>query len=63
MPKVTIDDIEFNTEDLNGPQLEVLVSLQFTDTEIKDQMNILNELLIVQSSYAQILKEALTLKK
>jgi hypothetical protein len=36
MPKLTIDDIEFNTEDLSKNGKDQLLSLQFLETQMKN---------------------------
>ena len=36
MPKLTIDDIEFNTEDLSKSGKDQLLSLQFLETQMKN---------------------------
>ena len=36
MPKLTIDDIEFNTEDLSKHGKDQLLSLQFLETQMKN---------------------------
>ena len=36
MPKLTIDDIEFNTEDLSANAKDQLLSLQFLEGQMKN---------------------------
>ena len=59
MPKITIDDIEYNTEDLSENGKAQLASLQF----LESQMNkIKAEIAVYQTarnSYAAALKEEL----
>ncbi len=59
MPKITVDDIEYNTEDLSDNGKAQLASLQFLEV----QMNKLNSELAVyqtaRNSYVAALKKAL----
>mgnify|MGYP006211209453 CR=1 FL=1 len=59
MPKITVDNIEYNTEDLSDNGKAQLASLQFLEV----QMNKLNSELAVyqtaRNSYVAALKKAL----
>ena len=39
MPKITLDDIEFNSEDLSESGQKLFLSLQFTEAKIKQLQN------------------------
>ena len=39
MPKITLDDIEFNSEDLSASGQQLFLSLQFTEAKIKQLQN------------------------
>lgn len=56
MPKITIDEIEYNTEDLTENGKAQLVSLQYVDNQIQ---KIRNEMAVYQTarlSYVALLK-------
>ena len=56
MPRITLDDVEYNTEDLSDHGKATLASLQFLEGQLK---NIRNEIVIYQTarqSYISVLK-------
>lgn len=60
MPKITIDDIEYNTEDLSENGKAQLASLQFLEVQMK---KIKSEIAVYQTaraSYVAVLKEELS---
>ena len=59
MPKITIDDIEYNTEDLSDNAKAQLANIQFVDTQLQ-QLN--NELAVADTArigYSNALKSGL----
>ena len=59
MPKIKIDEIEYNTEDLSDVGQRLLVSLQFTEAQIQRLDNEIKVYRVAQQSYAQSLKDEL----
>lgn len=59
MPKLKIDDIEYNTEDLSEVGQSLLVSLKFTEAQIQRLDNEIKVFRVAQKSYAQSLKSEL----
>lgn len=56
MPKITIDDIEYNTEDLSKAGLEQLASLQFLDHQVQKLRNEMAVYQTARQSYVLALK-------
>ena len=64
MPKVTIDDFEFNTEDLCDEGKDELARLQLIELQLGKLKNELSVYKTARNSYARKLKEDLNnLKK
>ena len=59
MPKVTIDDLEFNTEDLCDEGKEELARLQVIELQLAKLKNELSIYKTARNSYARKLKEEL----
>jgi hypothetical protein len=59
LPKLKIDDIEYNTEDLSEVGQSLLVSLQFTESQIQRLDSEIKVYRVAQKSYAQSLKSEL----
>ena len=62
MPKITIDDIEYNTEDLSENGKAQLASLQFLQVQMKKIESEIAVYKTAQNSYAAALKAQLELK-
>ena len=56
MPKITIDDLEYNTEDLSEKGLAQLASLQFVEQQLSRLKNEIAVHQTAQRSYAGALK-------
>ena len=56
MPKIKIDDLEYNTEDLSEKGLEQLRSLQFLETRMLHLRNEITVYQVAQSTYLSKLK-------
>lgn len=56
MPKIKIDDLEYNTEDLSEKGLEQLRSLQFLETQMLHIRNEITVYQVAQSTYLSKLK-------
>lgn len=56
MPKVTVDDIEYNTEDLTETGRATLASLQFLENQMQKVRNEMSVYRVAQSSYIAALK-------
>lgn len=62
MPKITLDDIEFNSEDLSENGKRILTSLQFTEIKIKDLTDEIAVLNTAKNSYDAQIREKLEKK-
>ena len=56
MPKVTVDEIEYNTEDLTETGRATLASLQFLEGQMKKMRNEMAAYRTAQNSYVAALK-------
>lgn len=56
MPKIKIDDLDYNTEDLSEKGLEQLRSLQFLETQMLHLRNEITIYQVAQSTYLSKLK-------
>jgi len=56
MPKIKIDDLDYNTEDLSEKGLEQLKSLQFLETQMLHLRNEITVYQVAQSTYLSKLK-------
>ena len=56
MPKIKIDDLEYNTEDLSETGLEQLRSLQFLETQMLHMQKEITVYQVAQSTYLSKLK-------
>ena len=56
MPKIKIDDLEYNTEDLSEKGQEQLRSLQFLETQMLHMRNEITVYQVAQSTYLSKLK-------
>ena len=56
MPKIRIDDLDYNTEDLSEKGLEQLRSLQFLETQMLHLRNEITVYQVAQSTYLSKLK-------
>lgn len=59
MPKIKLDDIEYNSEDLSEAGQRLLASLQFTEAQILKLDNEIRVYKLAQNMYAQSLKNEL----
>ena len=59
MPKFTIDDLEYNTEDLSDNGKAQLASLQFLDVQMKKLQSEIAVYQTARNTYVKELKEAL----
>jgi hypothetical protein len=59
MPKVTIDGIEYNTEDLSDNAKAQVASLQFLEVQMQKLKNELAIYQTARSTYVQALKKTL----
>ena len=62
MPKITLDDIEFNSEDLSENGQRILTSLQFTNIKIKNLTDEIAVLSTAKNSYDAQIREKLEKK-
>ena len=62
MPKITLDDIEFNSEDLSENGQRILTSLQFTEIKIKNLTDEIAVLSTAKNSYDAQIREKLEKK-
>jgi hypothetical protein len=56
MPKVTVDEIEYNTEDLTETGKTILASLQFLESQMQKMRNEIAVYRTAQVSYVAALK-------
>jgi len=56
MPKIKIDDLDYNTEDLSEKGLEQLRSLQFLETQMLHLQKEITVYQVAQSAYLSKLK-------
>ena len=56
MPRVTVDDIEYNTEDLTETGRATLASLQFLESQMQQMRNEMSVYRVAQLSYIAALK-------
>lgn len=56
MPKVTVDEIEYNTEDLTEAGKATLASLQFLENQMRNMRNEIAVYRTAQMSYVAALK-------
>jgi hypothetical protein len=56
MPKVTVDGIEHNTEDLSETGRATLASLQFLESQMQKMLNEMSVYRVAQLSYIAALK-------
>jgi hypothetical protein len=56
MPKVTVDGIEYNTEDLTETGRATLASLQFLESQMQKMRNEMSVYRVAQASYIAALK-------
>lgn len=59
MPKITLDDIEFNSEDLSENSKKILTSLQFAEMKIKQLTDEIAVLSTAKNSYDAQIREKL----
>ena len=59
MPKITVDGIEYNTEDLSDNGKAQLASLQFLEVQIKKLQNEIAVFNTAKATYIQTLKTEL----
>ena len=59
MPKITIDDVEFNSEDLSDNGKAQLASLQFVDAQMKKLQAEIAVYQTARHSYVSLLKNEL----
>jgi hypothetical protein len=57
MPKIQLDDIEFNTEDLSEQSQAILKSLQFVEVQLQKLKSEIAVYQTAQQTYAAALKE------
>lgn len=62
MPKITVDGIEYNTEDLSDNGKAQLASLQFLEVQIQKLKNEISIFNTAKSSYMTALKAELNRK-
>lgn len=60
MPKIKIDDLEYNTEDLTDQGKVVLASLQFVEQKLRNFRNEIAVYQTAQKSYLTALKIEIT---
>jgi len=63
MPKVTVDGIEYNTEDLSDNGKAQLASLQFLEQQMAKLKNEISVYRTARATYAQALKAELEKSK
>lgn len=59
MPKITVDDIEYNTEDLTDNGKAQLASLQFLEVQMKKLQNEISVYQTARNAYVAALKSEL----
>ena len=59
MPKITVDDIEYNTEDLSENGKAQLASLQFLEVQMKKIQSEIAVYQTARNSYISVLKTEL----
>ena len=59
MPKITIDDIEYNSEDLSDKGKAQLASLQFLDEQMKKLQSELAVYQTARNAYLAVLQQEL----
>jgi hypothetical protein len=59
MPKITVDDIEYNTEDLTDNGKAQLASLQFLEVQMKKLQNEISVYQTARNAYVAALKAEL----
>ena len=59
MPKITVDGIEYNTEDLTDNGKAQLASLQFLEVQMRKLQNEINVYNTAKNSYISALKQEL----
>lgn len=62
MPKITVDDIEYNTEDLSENGMAQLASLQFLEIQMKKLQSEIAVYQTARNSYVAALKAELDKK-
>jgi len=60
LPKIKIDDLEYNTEDLTDQGKVVLASLQFVDQKLRNYRNEIAVYQTAQTSYLEALKSEIS---
>lgn len=60
MPKIKLDDIEYNTEDLSEHGQATLRSLQFLEVQLQKLKNDIAVYQTAQSTYVSVLKAEIT---
>ena len=63
MPKITLDDIEFNSEDLSENEKKLLASLQFVEAKINSCKNELSVLIASKLFYEEQIRKILLKNK
>jgi len=59
MPKITVDGVDYNTEDLSSNGKAQLASLQFLEVQMKKLQNEINVYNTAKNSYIAALKQEL----
>jgi len=59
MPKITVDGVDYNTEDLTANGKAQLASLQFLEVQMKKLQNEINVYNTAKNSYIAALKQEL----
>ena len=63
MPKITLDDVEFNSEDLSDSGQKLFASLQFTELKIQQFQNEQNVYRMSKSMHETALRQLLLSKE
>ena len=63
MPKITVDDIEYNTEDLSDNGKAQLASLQFLEVQMNKLKSEISVYQTARNAYVVALKSALEVAK
>ena len=63
MPKITVDDIEYNTEDLSDNGKAQLASLQFLEVQMNKLKSEISVYQTARNAYVVALKSALEVEK
>ncbi|MEL0033902.1 MAG: hypothetical protein VW712_13110 [Paracoccaceae bacterium] len=63
MPKITLDDIEFNSEDLSENEKKLLASLQFVEAKINSLKNERSVLIASKLFYEEQIRKILLKNK